>query len=128
FLMPLFLQTYLKTVTQPILDGAMARGLNPTVSLAVFALSWQFARLFVGPAQMVHQVSLVLGREADARRVVYRVSVGIGFVLSAGLFALAAAHGAGLLFRGLFALPPDLAPLAERVLLTLSPVPLVIAW
>lgn len=128
FLLPLFLQTYLKTVTQPILDGAMARGLNPTVSLAVFALSWQFARLFVGPAQMVHQASLVLGREAEARRVVYRASVGIGLGLSACLFALSATHGAGLLFRVLFALPQDLAPLAEQVLLTLSPVPLIIAW
>lgn len=128
FLLPLFAQTYLKTITQPILDGTMARGLNPTVSLAVFALSWQFARLFVGPANMVHQVSLVIGKDGPSRAVCYRASIGIGLVLSSCLLAMSATAAAGFVFRALFALPAELTPLAQQVLLAISPVPVLIAW
>lgn len=91
FYWPLMITALLGASTLPAVNAIVARGEDPEVQLAAFAVAWALSFLLVSPANMVHQVSLAFTRDNDLTSYhrTMRFALGLGFLL-AGVQALMA--------------------------------------
>lgn|SRR5690554_101127 len=75
---------FLTAFIQPVIQSYIARGNNPTQSLAAYGVAWGLISVMVGPLYLLHQISLVyIGKLNDTNwKVIFKFSISIGVIIS----------------------------------------------
>lgn len=123
FYVPLVFTSLLSFLAQPIGSAALSRMPNALSSLATWPVVTGLVFMVRGLGVAFNEVVVALLDEPGARAALRRFTVILITVTSAVLLLLAATPLSGWWFRGVSALPPDLAALAAVALWVALPMP-----
>lgn len=87
--LPLAATSMLVYLTRPLMTAGIARGLLPVASLAAWPVVSGTYTLLSNGTRMVQQLTISLGHDAPARRILFRFTLGVGIVFTALLCLLA---------------------------------------
>ncbi|HJP30793.1 MAG TPA: hypothetical protein QGF95_09590 [Candidatus Latescibacteria bacterium] len=127
FLLPLVVTMVIAGLMPQFLAGGIARGSQPTETLAAFALAWGLAEFLASPLSQVRQLALVLVRHREQARQVLRFVTACGLLLGAIVALLALTPAGTFVVEDLHNTSPDLGKVVRFALLLLIPYPLLAA-
>ncbi|MDR7417441.1 MAG: hypothetical protein QN178_00865 [Armatimonadota bacterium] len=128
FWLPLALSWMMMIVAQPIASIAISRLVDPEVHLAAYGVTFDLALLLESPIIMLLSASVALTRDQASYRLLRRLTLWIGGIMT-GLYAVAAFTPAyGFIVRGLLGIPDAVAVQAQPALQLLLPWIVAIAW
>ena len=117
FLLPLVVTIVVAEMMPQFLAGGIARGHQPTQTLAAYVLAWGMANFIASPLSQVRQLGLVLVGDRRQALQVLRFVVVSGIVLAAILGLLALTPAGLYVVQDLHDAAPELARVVRLALL-----------
>jgi len=92
---PLAMTQILVAVVRPLINGGIARTVDPELGLAAWPVAWSTILMVANAVRMVQQVALTLLKDRQSYRMLRRFTLSAGFI-ACGIMALLAATPLGL--------------------------------
>ncbi len=118
FYAPLVVTSGIRVLLQPLITAGLARSAAPEISLAAWPVAFGLLTLVSSPTMAMQEVAITFRQSSEELRAVRRCGTAVGVALFWCVLTLAVTPLAGVYFRGLLGVPPDVATLA---LVTLAP-------
>jgi len=126
FYWPLVLTSQMMTLAHPIINAALGRSADPIVQLAAYGVGFGLAVFLNSPLFPFQQIVASMGVGPQARRDLIGKGMVIGAVISALDFLIALSPGGDELIMRLMGSSPQVASLAQKVILVQAPIPLLL--
>lgn len=127
FFLPLAVMMTVTAFLQPVIQGGIARGLSPTLSLAAYGVGWSLVALIAGPLRSLHQVALVFTDSlADNNwHQIKLFSLYIGLFLSLVIIILSLTPAGFWVLNSIIGVSVEIANISQKVMLAFGLFPLV---